>query len=70
MSAPSMLDNLGAHILKQRTHGALVYWLFYNGEIMPKKVHDALVKQAKKAGLTGARKDAYVYGTLNKLKKK
>ncbi len=37
---------------------------------MPKKVHRKLEQQAKKKGMTGARKDAYVYGTLNKLKKK
>lgn len=37
---------------------------------MPKKIHDKLVKQAKKSGLTGKRKDAYVYGTLAKIAKK
>lgn len=36
---------------------------------MPKKIHDKLVKQASKLGLKGSRKDAYVYGTLNKIKK-
>lgn len=35
----------------------------------PKKAHDALVKQAKKKGLTGDRRDAYVHGTLQKQKK-
>jgi hypothetical protein len=37
---------------------------------MPKKVHDKLVREAKKKGLTGKRKDAYVYGTLNKIEGK
>ena len=37
---------------------------------MPKKLHDALKRQAAKKGLTGKRKDAYVYGTLNKVEKK
>lgn len=36
---------------------------------MPKKLHDALARQAKKKGLTGERKDRYVYGTLQKHKK-
>lgn len=33
---------------------------------MPKKLEQDLMKQATKKGLTGARKDAYVYGTLRK----
>lgn len=33
---------------------------------MPKKMHDALVRQAQKKGLTGERKDRYVYGTMAK----
>lgn len=37
---------------------------------MPKKVHDKLEREAKKKGLKGEHKDAYVYGTLNKIKKK
>jgi|TARA_R100000789_G_scaffold1862_1_gene5257 hypothetical protein len=37
---------------------------------MPKKLHRALKKKAKKIGLKGRREDAYVYGTLNKVKKK
>jgi len=36
---------------------------------MPKKLHEQLMKSAKKAGLTGDAKDAYVYGTLNKIEK-
>jgi len=36
---------------------------------MPEKMHKALKKQAKKKGLTGKRKDAYVWGTMNKVKK-
>ena len=31
---------------------------------MPKALHDKLAKQANKKGLTGDRKDAYVYGTM------
>ena len=31
---------------------------------MPKALHDKLARQASKKGLTGARKDAYVYGTM------
>jgi len=33
---------------------------------MPKKLEAELRKEAKKKGLTGARADAYVYGTLRK----
>lgn len=33
---------------------------------MPKKLEQDLMKQAAKKGLTGERKDAYVYGTLRK----
>ncbi len=36
---------------------------------MPKKLHRQLVKSAKKLGLTGERKAAYVYGTLHKIEK-
>lgn len=36
---------------------------------MPKKVHDALEKEANKKGLTGERKNAYIYGTLKKIEK-
>ena len=34
---------------------------------MPKWLHDKLNRQARKRGLTGKRKDAYVYGTMNKI---
>lgn len=37
---------------------------------MPKAIEDKLKKQAKKKGLKGKRKNAYVYGTLNKIEKK
>jgi hypothetical protein len=37
---------------------------------MPKKMHERLEKQAHKKGLKGERKDAYVYGTMNKAKGK
>ena len=37
---------------------------------MPKALHDKLARQARKQGLTGKRKDAYVYGTLNRIEKK
>ena len=37
---------------------------------MPKKVHDALKRQADKKGLTGERRNKYIYGTLAKIKKK
>jgi hypothetical protein len=36
---------------------------------MPKAIHDKLARQAKKKGLKGKRRDAYVYGTLNKIEK-
>jgi hypothetical protein len=36
---------------------------------MPKKEEAKLKKQARKKGLKGERADAYVYGTLNKIKK-
>lgn len=34
---------------------------------MPKKMHDRLVREAAKKGLTGRRRDAYVYGTMAKM---
>jgi hypothetical protein len=37
---------------------------------MPKKMHDALEKQAKKKGLKGEAKDRYVYGTMAKAEAK
>ena len=37
---------------------------------MPKPIHNKLEKQANKKGLKGDRKNAYIYGTLNKLKGK
>jgi len=35
---------------------------------MPKKMHDALKKQAAKKGLTGERAASYIYGTMQKRK--
>ena len=37
---------------------------------MPIKEERELGAAARKLGLTGERKDAYVYGTLNKIKKR
>jgi hypothetical protein len=37
---------------------------------MPKALHDKLAREASKLGLKGKRKNAYVYGTLNKIEKK
>ena len=34
---------------------------------MPKELHDKLERQAEKMGLSGERKDAYVYGTMRKV---
>lgn len=36
---------------------------------MPKKIEKALEKQARKMGLLGNKKNAYIYGTMNKIKK-
>jgi hypothetical protein len=36
---------------------------------MPKKLHAALTREAAKKGLTGERKDRYVYGTMAKIEK-
>lgn len=33
---------------------------------MPERMHRALSAQAKKKGLKGERRDAYVYGTMQK----
>ena len=33
---------------------------------MPKKMHDALEKQAEKKGYTGERKRRYIFGTMRK----
>jgi hypothetical protein len=37
---------------------------------MPKALHDKLERQAKQQGLKGDRKDAYVYGTMNKIEQR
>jgi hypothetical protein len=37
---------------------------------MPKALHQKLARQAAKKGLTGKRKDAYVYGTMQKIESK
>ena len=37
---------------------------------VPKELHRKLAKKAREKGLTGERKDAYVYGTMNKIEKK
>lgn len=37
---------------------------------MPKAVHDRLLKEARKKGLTGKRKNAYVYGTLQRIEQR
>lgn len=37
---------------------------------MPKKIEAALKRSANKKGLKGDRRNAYIYGTLNKIKKK
>lgn len=34
---------------------------------MPKKMEEKLKREAKKKGLKGERRDAYVYGTLRKI---
>lgn len=37
---------------------------------MPKELHDKLERQARKKGLKGKSKDAYVYGTLLEIERK
>lgn len=37
---------------------------------MPKVLHDKLERLAAKKGLTGERKDRYVYGTMAKIEKR
>ncbi len=37
---------------------------------MPKKMHKALLRSARKKGLKGKAKDRYVYGALARAKKK
>lgn len=37
---------------------------------MPKKMHEALERQAAKKGMKGEAKDRYVYGTMAKAEKK
>ncbi len=36
---------------------------------MPKKLHAKLERAARRKGLKGKRKDAFVFGTMNKIKK-
>jgi len=36
---------------------------------MPKALHRKLARQATKQGLRGERRDAYIYGTMNKIEK-
>ena len=37
---------------------------------VPKELHRKLARKAREKGLAGERKDAYVYGTMNKIEKK
>ncbi len=37
---------------------------------MPEEEHRKLKRSAKKAGLTGESKDAYIYGTLRKIEQR
>jgi hypothetical protein len=37
---------------------------------MPKVIEDKLKKQARKKGLKGKRKDAYIWGTMRKIEHK
>lgn len=37
---------------------------------MPKGAHEALERSATKKGLTGERRDRFVFGALNRMKKK
>lgn len=37
---------------------------------MPKKVENKLKAEATKKGLTGKRRNAYIYGTLRRIEKK
>jgi len=37
---------------------------------MPKEEHRKLKRSARKAGLTGERKAAYIYGTLHKIEQR
>jgi len=37
---------------------------------MPKKLHEKLLREAKKKGLSGKRLDAYVFGTMQKIEKR
>jgi len=37
---------------------------------MPKALHRALSRSASKKGLTGKRRNAYIYGTMNKIAKR
>lgn len=36
------------------------------GDIMPKKMEEALKKEARKKGLKGGRANAYVYGAMRR----
>lgn len=36
---------------------------------MPKALHDKLAREARRKGLKGERRDAYVYGTLARIEK-
>lgn len=37
---------------------------------MPKALHDKLAREASQKGLTGKRRNAYIYGTLRSVEKK
>lgn len=37
---------------------------------MPKKLHRRLARQAAKKGLSGARRRAYIYGTMQRIEKR
>jgi len=49
--------------------GSLLVLLILLEKYMPKAAHLALIKEAKKKGLKGKRKNTYIYGTLRKIEK-
>lgn len=40
------------------------------GDHMPKALHDRLAREANKKGLTGSRRNAYIYGVLRRIDKR
>ena len=78
LSGPGLQEGVGQAMRRRSsgcsaTRGATRTWPTFGlkeGHVVPKKLHRELNEQARKKGLKGKARDAYVYGTMEKIKKK